>query len=192
MSAPTPTSILIYNTEDGKATVRVLVDGDSCWLSQKLMAELFETSVAHVNQHVKNIIKEGELDSESTIKSYLIVQPEGRREVSRKVTHYRLEMVLAVGYRVRSPRGTQFRRWATGTLRDYLVKGFIMDDERLKQAEATFGEDYFDELLARIRDIRASERRFYQKITDIYATAVDYSVPKGTPSPATSTSWWRE
>lgn len=175
MSEGLNANFLLYNTEDGKTKVQVLIDGETCWMSQKLMAELFETSVPNINQHVNNIIEEGELDKEATIKDYLIVQKEGTREVSRKVTHYRLEMVLAVGYRVRSPRGTQFRRWATGTLREYLVKGFVMDDERLKQAQTTFGKDYFDELLERIRDIRASERRFYQKITDIYATAIDYN-----------------
>lgn len=171
---------LMYNTEDGKAKVRILIDGDTCWMTQKAMAELFETSVPNVNQHVKNIIEEGELDEDSVIKDYLITAADGK---SYKTAHYLLEMVLAVGYRVRSPRGTQFRRWATEVLREFLVKGFALDDERLKQGQTVFGKDYFDELLERIRDIRASERRFYQKIADIYATAVDYN-PK---APVTQT-----
>lgn len=163
---------LMYNTEDGKAKVHILVDGETCWMTQKMMSELFETSVQNVNLHVKNILTEGELDADSVIKDYLIVAADGKPYQTK---HYRLEMVLAVGYRVRSPRGTQFRRWATEVLSEYLVKGFTLDDERLKQGENIFGKDYFDELLERIRDIRASERRFYQKITDIYATAVDYN-----------------
>ncbi len=171
MNEPVPTNFMMYNTEDGKAHVQVLVESETCWMSQKQMGELFETSVANINQHVKNILEEGELDDEAVIKNYLITATDGK---NYKTKHYRLEMVLAVGYRVRSSRGTQFRRWATAALHEFLVKGFVMDDERLKQGEATFGKDYFDELLVRIRDIRASERRFYQKITDIYATAIDY------------------
>lgn len=164
-------NFLLYNSEDGKAQVRILIDGETCWMSQKLMAELFETTVANINIHVKNILEEGELEAASVIKDYLITASDGK---SYQTKHYRLEMVLAVGYRVRSPRGSQFRRWATEALTEYLIKGFVMDDERLKQGKTLFGKDYFDELLARIRDIRASERRFYQKITDIYATAIDY------------------
>jgi len=122
-----------------------------------------------------NIYAEGELPESATVKDYLTVQKEGNREVKRKLQIYNLEMIVAIGYRVRSPRGTQFRRWATATLSEFLVKGFVLDDQRLKAAEKTFGADYFDELLERIRDIRASERRFYQKITDIYATASDYN-----------------
>jgi len=168
---PKSSKFLMFNTEDGKASVRILVDDRSCWLNQKTMSELFETSVANINQHVKHILEEGELDPQAVIKDYLITAADGK---SYSTKHYRLEMVLAVGYRVRSPRGTQFRRWATQTLQEYLLKGFVLDDERLKQAKSVFGEDYFEELLARIRDIRASERRFYQKITDIYATSTDY------------------
>ncbi len=171
---PEPVKFLIYPTEDGKAQVRVLVDGETCWMNQKAIAELFETSVANINTHIRNILGEYELSPEATIKDYLIVQSEGSRQVERQLTHYRLEMVLAVGFRVRSPRGTQFRRWAAGTLSEFLVKGFVMDDDRLADAKKTFGKDYFDELLERIRRIRASEKRFYQKITDIYATAGDY------------------
>ncbi len=174
------TDFLMYNTEDGKAKVRILVDGDTCWMTQKAIAELFESSKQNVNLHIKNILAEGELDEDSVIKDYLINAADGKPYNTK---HYRLEMVLAVGYRVRSPRGTQFRRWATEVLREFLVKGFALDDERLKQGRNTFGKDYFEELLERIRDIRASERRFYQKITDIYATAVDYN-PK---APVTQT-----
>ena len=172
--APEPTRFLMYNTEDGQAQVRVLVDGPAAWLSQKQIAELFETSIPNVNQHINNILEEGELDADRTIKNYLIVGTEGQRQVKRAVAHYNLPMILAVGFRVRSPRGTQFRRWAGSTLAEYMAKGFILDDARLKQANAVFGQDYFDELIERIRDIRASEKRFYQKITAIYATATDY------------------
>ncbi|MFN0314295.1 MAG: virulence RhuM family protein, partial [Burkholderiales bacterium] len=143
------------------------------WLTQKLIAELYGVTVPNVNQHLKAIYEEGELPPDRTIKHYLIVQREGTRDVSRNVEHYSLEAILAVGYRVRSARGTAFRQWATARLAELLVKGFTMDDERIK-AGRTLGADYFDELLARIRDIRSSERMFYQKILDIYATSIDY------------------
>nr|WP_269719499.1 RhuM family protein [Bacillus timonensis] len=142
-------------------------------MTQKAIAELYQTTPQNITLHVKNIYEEGELEEESTCKYYLQVQNEGSREVKRKAKHYNLEMILAIGYRVRSHRGTQFRQWATERLNEYLLKGFTMDDDRLKDMR-NFGEDYFDELLERIRDIRASEKRFYQKITDIYATSVDY------------------
>jgi hypothetical protein len=142
-------------------------------MTQKAIAELYQTTPQNITLHVKNIYEEGELEEESTCKYYLQVQNEGSREVKRKAKHYNLEMILAIRYRVRSHRGTQFRQWATERLNEYLVKGFTMDDDRLKDMR-NFGEDYFDELLERIRDIRASEKRFYQKITDIYATSVDY------------------
>ena len=174
LPAPSEGNFLFYQTEDGITHVRVLLDGGTVWLSQRLIAELYGKSVPTVNEHVKNIYDEAELDPEATIRKFRIVQTEGDRQVSRSVDLYNLDMILAVGYRVRSPRGTQFRRWATQTLREFLVKGFVLDDERLKAAETTFGQDYFDELLERIRDIRASERRFYQKIADIYATSIDY------------------
>jgi hypothetical protein len=167
-----PANFLFYTTEDGQAHIRVLVDGQTCWMTQKLMAELFETTVANANIHIHNIFEEGELDEKAAIKEYLITASDGKQY---RVSHYNLDVILAVGYRVRSVRGTQFRRWATRTLREYLVKGFVLDDARLKACEQTFGQDYFDELLERIREIRASERRFYQKITDIYAQcSVDY------------------
>jgi hypothetical protein len=167
-------SFLFYQTEDGKSRIQVVIDGQTVWLSEKVMADLYQTTVANINIHIKGIYEDRELDPSATIKKYLIVQTEGSREVERLVEHYNLEVILAVGYRVRSARGTQFRRWATQTLREFLTKGFVLDDERLKSCEKIFGQDYFDELLERIRDIRASERRFYQKITDIYATSCDY------------------
>ena len=138
------------------------------------MAELYQVSVPSVNEHLAHIFDEGELAPEATIRKFRIVQTEGKREVTRAVDHYNLEAILAVGYRVRSPRGTQFRQWATAQLQELLLKGFVMDDDRLKDGKF-IGPDYFDELLLRIRDIRASERRFYQKITDIYATSIDYN-----------------
>ncbi len=163
--------ILIYR--DGSLNLKVRLGGRTVWLTQRLMAELYQTTVVNISQHLTAIYKEGELQSEATIKKFLIVQTEGTRNVSRTVDHYNLDAILAVGYRVRSSRGTQFRQWATAHLSELLVKGFTLDDERIKTGR-TLGDDYFDELLERIRDIRASERLFYQKITDIYATSIDY------------------
>lgn len=163
--------LIIYTTQDGHVSMQLRVQDGTIWLSQIDLAELFQTTVANINQHIKSILKEGELPEEGTIKQYLIVRQEGARQVSRSINMYNLDMALAVGYRVRSLRGTQFRQWATDTLREYLVKGFAMDDRRLKEPG---GWDYFDELLERIRDIRTSEKRFYQKVRDIYATSVDY------------------
>ncbi|MBK1692394.1 virulence RhuM family protein [Ectothiorhodospira mobilis] len=163
--------LILYRTEDGKAQIHLRVEGDTAWLTQAEMAELFQTSVPNINTHVKNILESGELSAEATIKENLIVRQEGARQVRRRVSVYSLPMILAVGYRVRSPRGTQFRQWATGHLEEYLVKGFVMDDERLKEPG---GWDYFDELLARIRDIRASEKRFYQKVRELFALSSDY------------------
>jgi len=165
--------IILYQTEDGKTKLEVRLENKTVWLTQKMMAELFQVAVPTVNEHIKNIIDEGELEPQATIRKFLIVQTEGARKVSRNVDFFNLEMILAIGYRVRSDRGTQFRQWATERLNEYLVKGFTMDDERLKQG-ANIGSDYFDEVLERIRDIRASEKRFYQKIRDIYKLAVDY------------------
>lgn len=162
--------ILLYQTEDGKSRIQVRLDGGTVWLSQKLMAELFQTSVPNINQHIKNIFEEGELSSEAVIKYYLITANDGK---SYQTQFYNLDVILAVGYRVRSHRGTQFRQWATERLKEYLVKGFVLDDERLKEGR-NLGQDYFDELLERIRDIRASEKRFYQKIRDIYKLSIDY------------------
>jgi hypothetical protein len=166
--------ILIYQTEDGNTKIDVRLEDETVWMTQKGIAELYQKNVNTVNEHIKNIYAENELDELTTIRKNRIVQNEGERMVEREINFYNLEMILAVGYRVRSHRGTQFRKWATERLNEYLVKGFTMDDERLKEMR-NFGEDYFDELLERIRDIRASEKRFYRKITDIYATSVDYN-----------------
>jgi hypothetical protein len=168
------TDILIYQLEDGKTKVDVRLENETVWMTQKAIAELYQTTPQNITLHIKNIYEEGELEENSTCKNYLQVQTEGNRTVQRNSRHYNLEMIIAVGYRVRSSRGTQFRRWATERLNEYLVKGFTMDDERLKGMR-NIGDDYFDELLERIRDIRASEKRFYKKITDIYALAIDYN-----------------
>ncbi len=173
---PLPQSeIILYQTEDGRTRVQCRFENETLWLTQVQMAELFQTSVPNINLHLKAIYSEGELVAEATIKSHLMVRLEGAREVSRAVLHYSLPAILAVGFRVRSHRGTQFRQWATARLSEYLVQGFTMDDERLKNPPGKGQVDYFDELLARIRDIRSSERRFYQKVLDIYATSVDYA-----------------
>jgi hypothetical protein len=164
--------ILVYMAEDGSSRIRVLLEEETVWLTQAMMAELYDTSVPNINIHIRNILEEKELRAEATIKEYLIVRQEGLRQVERPVKHYNLDMIIAVGYRVRSPRGTQFRQWATEHLREYLVKGFTIDDERLKGGSGL--ADYFDELLARIREIRASEARVYQRIRDIFALASDY------------------
>lgn len=171
-SAPEPTGeIILYQSEDGASRIEVRLEGDTVWLSQRGMADLFQTSVPNVNQHLKTIYEDGELQPEATIKRYLIVQTEGSRQVSRAVDHYNLDVIISVGYRVKSHRGTQFRIWATERLREYLIKGFALDDDRLKRAG---GGNYFEELLARIRDIRSSERVFWRKVLDIYATSIDY------------------
>jgi hypothetical protein len=173
--APPATSIVLYQTEDGRTRVECRFQDQNLWMTQMQIAELFDTTVANINLHLKAIFEERELPETSTIKSYLIVRIEGKRTVSREVLHYNLSAILAVGYRVRSARGTQFRQWATARLSEYLVKGFTMDDERLKNPPGTGIPDYFDELLERIRDIRASERRIYLRIKDILALAADYS-----------------
>ena len=166
-----PSGILLYRTEDGQTHVEVRLEDETVWLSQRMMGELFQKDVHTINEHVQNIYEEGELAPEATIRKFRIVQTEGNRRIARQVDFYNLEMILAVGYRVRSHRGTQFRQWATERLREYIVKGFTMDDERLKLAG---GGRYFDELLARIRDIRSSEKVFWRKVLDIYATSIDY------------------
>lgn len=168
---PPKGEFLLYQTEDGKTRVECRFAGETMWLTQRLIADLFQVTVPTVNEHLKNLVTEGEIDSDRTIRKFRIVQTEGIREVSRQVDHYNLDAILAVGYRVRSHRGTQFRIWATEQLREYLIKGFAMDDSRLKAAG---GGQYFEELLARIRDIRSSERVFWQKVLDIYALSVDY------------------
>ncbi len=168
-------SILLYQSEDGRTRIQCRFENGTIWLSQVLLADLFQKDVRTINEHLANVFEEGELRREATIRKFRIVRREGNREVAREVEHYNLPAILAVGYRVRSHRGTQFRQWATARLSEYLVKGFTMDDERLKNPPGTGQTDYFDELLERIRDIRSSERRFYQKVLDIYATSVDYT-----------------
>ena len=168
---PTKSSILLYQTGDGKQRIEVRLENETVWLSQRLLAELFHKDVRTINEHIKNMYIESELLPEATIRKFRIVQTEGNRQVSRIVDFYNLDIIIAVGYRVRSHRGTQFRQWATEHLREYIVKGFTLDDERLSEPD---GIEYFDELLDRIRAIRASEKRFYQKIRDIYALSADY------------------
>ncbi|MBL8813198.1 MAG: virulence RhuM family protein [Planctomycetaceae bacterium] len=175
MTDETPGSeIILYQTDDGQTRIQCRFENETIWLTQVQIAELFQTSVPNVNQHLKTIYDEGELTEAATIKNYLIVRTEGNREVSRDVLHYNLSLILAIGYRVRSPRGTQFRQWATARLTEYLVKGFTMDDERLKSPPGPGVPDYFDELLERIRDIRASEKRMYLRVKEIFALASDY------------------
>lgn len=169
------TSLIFYETEDGRTRVECRFENDTIWLTQALMAELFQKDVRTINEHLKTIFEEGELVAGPTVRNFRIVRSEGNRQVSRDIEHYSLPVVLAVGYRVRSQRGTQFRRWATERLTEYLVKGFTMDDERLKNPPGKGHTDYFDELLERIRDIRASERRVYLRVRDILALAADYS-----------------
>jgi hypothetical protein len=172
-AAPVPGEgqILIYR--EGATNLQVRLEGRTIWLTQAGMAELYQTTPQNVTSHLRGIYDDGELEEKATCKDYLQVRQEGARRVQRMLKHYSMEVILAVGYRVRSPRGTQFRQWATSRLSELLVKGFVLDDERIK-AGRTIGQDYFDELLARIRDIRASERLFYQKIADLYATSIDY------------------
>ncbi len=164
--------IIIYQTEDGQTKLEVRLENETVWLTQKLMAELFQTTPQNITTHLKNIFDEGELQEDATCKDFLQVRTEGNREVKRNQKFYNLDAIISVGYRVKSHVATKFRIWATSQLREFLVKGFVLDDERLKNPDLPF--DYFDELLRRIQDIRTSERRFYQKITDIYATSIDY------------------
>ena len=163
--------VLLYRGEDARTRIEVRLEGEQVWLAQRQIAELYQVSVPTVNEHLANAYAEGELEPERTIRKFRMVQAEGSREVRRLVDHYSLAAILAVGYRVRSPRGMQFRQWATQRLTEYLVKGFAMDDERLKRGP---DDGYFEELLARIRDIRSSERMFWRKVLDIYATSIDY------------------
>ena len=170
--APEPSGeIILYQADDGSTRIEVRLEGDTVWLPQRGMAELFQVSVPTVNEHIAHIFDEGELAPDATIRKFRIVQTEGKRRVSRDLEHYNLDVIISVGYRVHSHRGTQFRIWATQRLREYLIKGFAMDDERLKRAG---GGNYFEELLARIRAIRSSERVFWRKVLDIYATSIDY------------------
>jgi len=173
-SQPAPRSeIILYQTADGLSRLQVRLEDETVWLPQALMAELFQTTPQNITIHIRSIYEDGELSEAATCKAILQVQDEGGRAVRRQLKHYNLDMILAVGYRVRSLRGTQFRQWATERLREYLVKGFTLDDERLRGRDKL--TDYFDELLARIREIRASEARVYQRIRDILALASDYA-----------------
>ncbi|MCK9366643.1 MAG: virulence RhuM family protein [Metallibacterium scheffleri] len=166
------TQVILYTSEDGRSQIKLRAKAQTVWLSQREMAQLFDVSTDNVGLHLKNIFEDGELSPEATTEESSVVQTEGSREVQRSVTLYNLDAILAVGYRVRSPRGVQFRRWASTILKEYLSKGFVMDDERLKNPDGR--PDYFDEMLARIRDIRASEKRFYQKVRDLFALCSDY------------------
>jgi hypothetical protein len=166
------TDLILYTTEDGRSQIKLRAQEQTVWLTQLEMAELFDATKQNVSLHLKNIFEDGELDPAATVKESLTVQTEGSRQVQRPVTLYNLDAILAVGYRVRSPRGVQFRRWASSVLKEFLTKGFVMDDERLKNPDGR--PDYFDEMLERIRDIRASEKRFYQKVRDLFALSSDY------------------
>ena len=167
---------VLFTSDDGCARVECRFESDTLWLSQAGMADLYGKDVRTINEHLGNIYEEGELVQNATIRKFRMVRQEGNRQVTRAIDHYNLEAVLAVGYRVRSTRGTQFRQWATRTLQEYLVKGFVMDDERLKNPPVgqSVVPDYFDEMLERIRDIRASERRMYLRVREIFALAADY------------------
>ena len=167
------TDLILYSSEDGQTRLHLRAEGQSVWLSQLEIAELFQTTKQNVSLHAKNIFEDGELSSEATVKESLTVQVEGQRQVKRKLTHYNLDLILAIGYRVRSPRGVQFRQWASSHLKEFLLKGFVLDEQRLKNPG---GWDHFDELLARIREIRASEKRFYQKVRELFALSSDYRI----------------
>ena len=163
----------VASVGDQQDSVEMRYEDENIWLTQKMMATLYDVSVAAINQHIKKVYDDSELDPDSTIKKYLIVQEEGLRQVRREVAHYNLQMIIAVGFKVNNERAVQFRKWANSIVKDYTIKGWVMDDERLKRG-TYLTEKYFDEQLERIREIRASERKFYQKITDLYATAIDY------------------
>ncbi len=165
--------LILYTSDDGQTHMNLRVEGQTIWLTQLEIAELFQTTKNNVSMHTKNIFEEGELAPEATVKESLTVQTEGDRQVERLITFYNLDLILAIGFRVRSPRGTQFRQWATTHLREFIVKGFVLDDQRLKNPG---GWDHFDELLARIREIRASEKRFHQKVRDLFALSSDYRI----------------
>lgn len=169
------TKFIIYNNPNGKVRVDVIVQDETVWLTQKAMSELFDTTHQNISLHLKNIFESGELQEDSTFKEILQVQLEGNRQVKRSQKFYNLDAIISVGYRVNSTKATQFRIWATQALKEYIIKGFVLDDERLKQGQTLFGKDYFKELLRRVRSIRASERRIYQQVSDIFAEcSIDY------------------
>ena len=161
-------------TGDNPESIEVRYEDENIWLTQKMLATLYDVTTSAINQHIKTIYEDNELDESSTIKNFLIVQKEGNREVSRNVAHYNLQMIIAIGFKVDNERAVQFRKWANQIVKDYTIKGWVMDDERLKNGGSILTEKYFEEQLERIREIRMSERKFYQKITDIYATSIDY------------------
>lgn len=166
---------ILYNLPDGEGSVQAYIENETIWLTQKAMSQLFDVSVSAINQHLKSIYDSNELSPDATIKKILIVQQEGARQVKREQTFYNLDVIISVGYRVNSQKATKFRQWATKILNEFIRKGFVLDDDRLKQGSAVFGKDYFRELLERVRSIRASERRIWQQITDIYAEcSIDY------------------
>ncbi|WP_125718749.1 virulence RhuM family protein [Flavobacterium ustbae] len=167
-------NFLFYSTDNGTTNIQVILDEDTVWATQNSMSEIFDVEENTITYHISNIYSDRELSKSSTTRKIRVVRLEGTRNVSRELDFYNLDMIISVGYRVNSKKATLFRQWATSILKEYLIKGFALDDDRLKQGKNLFDKDYFDELLERIREIRASERRFYQKITDIYATAVDY------------------
>lgn len=173
-TAPPAGEMLLYQTEDGRTRIECRLAEETLWMTQPQLAELFQVTPPTINEHLKGIYAEGELEPERTIRKFRMVRPEGGRRVARNLDHYNLDAILAVGYRVRSARGTAFRQWATARLKEYLVKGFVLDDERLKNPPGPDTPDYFDELLERIRDIRASEKRMFLKVRDIFALAADY------------------
>ncbi len=159
---------------DSPESIEVRYEDENIWLTQKMLATLYGVNVATINEHISNIYKDNELEKNSSIRNFLIVQKEGNREVSRNVAHYNLQMIIAVGFKVNNERAVQFRKWANQIVKDYTIKGWVMDDERLKNGGSILTEKYFEQQLERIREIRMSERKFYQKITDIYATSIDY------------------
>src|SRR3989304_974977 len=169
---PTKSELILFQTEDGKTRIEVRLQGETVWLTLSQMAELFQVDKSGISRHLKNIYETGELRTEATVANFATVQHEGSRSVQRALEYYNLDAIISVGYRVNSIRGTQFRIWATQRLREYIIKGFTLDDDRLKQAG---GGNFFDELLARIRDIRSSEKVFWRKVLDIYSTSIDYA-----------------
>src|ERR1700733_561999 len=171
LPAPAGGELIFYQTEDGQTRLQVRLEAETVWLSLNQMADLFQRDKSVISKHIKNVYEERELAPEATVAKFATVQNEGGREVSREIEFYNLDVIISVGYRVKSHRGTQFRIWATQRLREYIIKGFTMDDERLKQGG---GGNYFDELLTRIRDIRSSEKAFWRKVLEIYATSIDY------------------
>ncbi|VAW31047.1 Uncharacterized protein clustered with Type I restriction-modification system, partial [hydrothermal vent metagenome] len=172
MTPASNSQIIIYQSEVGQTKIEVRLENETVWLTQKRLAKLFQVTKSTISEHIKHIFAEGELERSATVRKFRTVQTEGSRTVSRELEFYNLDMIISVGYRVHSHVATRFRQWATRHIREYIVKGFVLDDERLKNPDLPF--DYFEELLKRIQDIRTSEKRFYRKITDIYATSVDY------------------